>query len=119
MARAVSGGGPQMNKVTAKREATREKPQVRGVNPGGVDQLGQHMTKESAATPMYGGPSYPTKFGNELATNVGAGGPGKGREVFASGSQGQHGPVAQGDRSQAPDVPGTTPGRSLDERGRR
>jgi hypothetical protein len=34
------------------------------------------------------------KLGNEVAKNVGAGGPGTGRTVMATGSQGQHGPAA-------------------------
>jgi hypothetical protein len=123
--RSVSGGGINSNKVVQRREATREQPRTRGVNPGGADQHGAHMTKESAATPLYGGPSFaPVKFGNELATNVGAGGPGAGRTTLRAGSQAQHGPVAQGDRSQAPDVPATRPGQDQlrdfgPERGRR
>jgi hypothetical protein len=125
MARAVSGGGINSNKVVAKREATREQPRTRGVNPGGADGLGQHTTKESAATPLYGGPSFqPVPMGNTLTNNVGAGGPGAGRTVMRSGSQGLHGAVAQGSRDQAPDIPGTKPGRDQlrdfgPERGRR
>jgi hypothetical protein len=38
----------------------------------------------------------PTKFGNEIALNVGGGGPGKGRTVYASGSQGTTGAPAAG-----------------------
>jgi hypothetical protein len=39
----------------------------------------------------------PVKFGNELATNVGRGGPGTGRTLHGqSGSQGCHGQPAQG-----------------------
>jgi hypothetical protein len=34
------------------------------------------------------------KLGNEIAGNVGKGGPGAGRDVHKSGAQGQHGPVA-------------------------
>src|SRR5262245_25720570 len=36
----------------------------------------------------------PVKFGNEVALNVGRGGPGAGRQVHASGSQSCHGNVA-------------------------
>jgi len=36
----------------------------------------------------------PVKFGNEVALNVGKGGPGAGREVMPCGGQGQHGDVA-------------------------
>ena len=36
-----------------------------------------------------------TKLGNEVALNVGGGGPGAGRTLYGqSGVQGQHGPVA-------------------------
>jgi hypothetical protein len=36
----------------------------------------------------YKGPSVnPTRYGNEVALNVGKGGPGTGREVFKAGSQ--------------------------------
>jgi hypothetical protein len=46
----------------------------------------------------------PVKFGNELATNVGKGGPGAGRTLYGqSGQQGCHGQPAQG----APGLPST------------
>ena len=38
----------------------------------------------------------PVKFGNEVALNVKGGGPGKGREVMRTGSQGTHGSPAPG-----------------------
>jgi hypothetical protein len=38
----------------------------------------------------------PVKFGNEVALNVGKGGPGAGREVMPSGGQGCHGAVNPG-----------------------
>lgn len=81
------------------------------VAPGGVDQLGQamanHVTGDmggrsaklpNPATPMIAG-KMPgvgaTKLGNEVALNVGSGGPGAGRTLYGqSGVQGQHGPVA-------------------------
>jgi hypothetical protein len=73
----LSGGGITSNKVVSKREATREKPQVRAASPAGVDQQGQKVADA-------------VKFGNELATNVSGGGPGKGRTTMPSGSQGRH-----------------------------
>jgi hypothetical protein len=85
-----SGGGIQSSVVNTKREATRERPQVRAASPGAVSQLGSHMTSRSAAEPLYQGKSYPTKLGNTLTNNVGTGGPGKGRTVHRSGSQGTH-----------------------------
>src|SRR5215472_6471973 len=40
----------------------------------------------------YAGPSFkPVPLGNALVNNVGKGGPGTGREVLMSGTQGQHG----------------------------
>jgi hypothetical protein len=95
MAKARSGGGIESRVVKEKREASREKTQVRGVNPGGVDGLGQSTTKPSAATPLYGGRSFqPTPFGNEDATRgIGVGG---GRRVMRSGSQGTYGAVNPG-----------------------
>jgi hypothetical protein len=42
----------------------------------------------------------PVKFGNEVALNVGKGGPGAGREVMPCGGQGQHGDVAGTRRPQ-------------------
>jgi len=72
------------------------------VSPGGADQLGQAMgakrvggriTNENSASPLYqgnlAGPGS-QKLGNELAGNVGKGGPGAGRTVMARGTQSHH-----------------------------
>src|SRR6516162_10124281 len=84
----------------------------RGTNPGGVGQLGQaqgtHVTRGEESNyrgdPLHSGRSFqPTKFGNELATNVGRGGPGTGRDVHACGSQGVHGSTNPGDPRPVPD----------------
>jgi hypothetical protein len=88
--------------------------------PAGVAQLGQkqgsHITRDGESN--YRGerlhnPSknfQPVKFGNEVALNVGKGGPGAGRTLYGqSGLQGQHGPVAGSPRPQ---------GRGFDERSR-
>jgi len=91
----------------------------RGTHPGGVAQLGQHVgdhtTNRPGSSGYRGEPLHndrnfqPVKFGNELATNVGKGGPGAGRTLYGqSGQQGQHGPVAGSPRPQ---------GRGFDERG--
>jgi hypothetical protein len=78
-----------------------------GVNPGNVSQiggaLGTHVMSRSAevhgaAEPMRTAKPYSTNFGNEKALNVGKGGPGTGRTIHASGSQGRHGEAAQGER---------------------
>jgi len=44
----------------------------------------------------------PAPFGNAKALDVGRGGPGTGRTVYASGSQGTHRPEAQGGPQPAP-----------------
>jgi hypothetical protein len=72
-----------------------------GVNPNYVGQigtsLGDHVTDRGgqpatrAAEPMKTSSPYKSALGNELATNIGKGGPGKGRTVYASGSQAHHG----------------------------
>jgi hypothetical protein len=71
-----------------------------GVNPAAVAQfgsaIGNHAT-ESGSNLKYRGEEYRTKtpigvpLGNQIATNVGKGGCGTGREVMARGTQGQHG----------------------------
>jgi hypothetical protein len=77
---------------------------ARGLNPGGVAQfgsaIGNHITDggrvnyrgdevRNGLTPAGGA----VPLGNQIATNVGKGGPGAGREVFKCGSQGQSGPT--------------------------
>jgi hypothetical protein len=85
----------------------------RGANPGGVGQLGQkqgdHVTRGGSSDyrgdPLHSGRSFnPVKFGNEIATNVGKGGPGTGRNLYGqSGSQGCHGQPASGNPRPTPD----------------
>jgi hypothetical protein len=107
MAKAIrSGGGITSNKLSQKQEATREKPRMHGASPGGADQLGQKMGLKRGFEPIYSGAGFPTKLGNELATNVQGGGPGKGRVTYRAGSQGTHGPVVQSTRPQGRDILG-------------
>ena len=86
---------------------------VRAVSPSAAGQQGMAMGTlpghRYEAPGIYQGRGYPTKFGNEKAKEVGIGGPGAGREVMRSGTQGTHGPVV-GER------PG--PARGLDTKGR-
>ena len=99
--RSKSGGGIRAKVVGNKREATRERPRVRGANVTAVVQtglvVGTHATGRGdfplKREPLHRGPNFQSgvKFGNELATNVGAGGPGAGREILRSGSQCLHG----------------------------
>jgi hypothetical protein len=86
------------------------------VNPRAVSQIGQslgnHSTEKSGRTnpteKMYGANTQPVPFGNEVALNVGGGGPGKGRNLWGkSGTNCVTGPVAGTAWSQ---------GREIDER---
>jgi hypothetical protein len=79
----------------------------REVNPSGVAELGQkqgsHITNQGDSgyrgDMIYGGRGMnPVPYGNQKALDVKGGGPGTGRDVHASGSQGQHGPVAGSSR---------------------
>ena len=112
MSKARSGGGIQGNKNV--KVPVRTGSNAKGVNPGGADQLGQHVGRRQAATPLYGGPA-PTAakvpLGNEIATNVGKGGPGAGRTTYARGTQATHGPVNPGEGNRPE-------GRGFDVRGR-
>src|SRR5262245_36561179 len=91
-----SGGGLGMNKVTT--PGVRTGAAASGVTPGHAGQIGAALGNHSmqgpanrAAEPMYGAKPISVKLGNEVAGNVGKGGPGAGRTGQASGSQGQHG----------------------------
>jgi hypothetical protein len=78
-------------KTKSVRESTREKPATHKISEEGVAQLGASLSFKGPT--LYQGAGYPTKFGNELATNVGKGGPGAGRQVHRAGAQGLHGPA--------------------------
>ena len=79
----------------------------KSTRPAGVSQfgysVGDHRTDGRGSTGYRGEPLHndrsfqPVKFGNELATNVGKGGPGAGRTLYGqSGQQGCHGQPAPG-----------------------
>ena len=83
----------------------------RSTNPGGVGQLGNmqgsHVTRGEDSNyrgdPLHSGRSFnPVPFGNQVALNVGKGGPGTGRDVHASGSQGVHGGTNPGNPRPVP-----------------
>jgi hypothetical protein len=68
----------------------------KAVRPGWAGQIGTsvgtHITAKRTESSyrgvgMKGGAAIPSKLGNELALNVGAGGPGTGRQVYKSGAQ--------------------------------
>src|SRR5215472_9856753 len=85
------------------------------IRPTGTAQYGQaqgnHFTEQGRDGRMhsgYGGvkahtgkPGYPSELGNKVALNVGGGGPGTGRRVYATGSQCQTGAAAPGNAPQA------------------
>jgi hypothetical protein len=83
--------------------------------PAGAAQIGlmvgDHATHTGKSTGYTGeklhGPAsrnFPTRLGNEVALNVGKGGPGTGRDVHASGSQGQHGSPAGNAPARSRDI---------------
>jgi hypothetical protein len=103
----------------------------RSANPAGVSQLGNkqgsHVTRGEESKyrgdPLHSGRSFqPVPFGNQVALNVGAGGPGTGRDVHKTGSQGMQGTTNTGNpRPQGRDIlssfgpeskPRSNPGRS-------
>ena len=104
MARGSGGGGYHSRPHVEK--SVRTGTGSHSTRPGGVGQLGQkqgsHVTRHSDSD--YRGERLhnpakdfqPVKFGNEVALNVGQGGPGTGREVMSCGSQGTHGSTNPG-----------------------
>src|SRR5262249_16348412 len=111
MSKIKSGGGLTSNKLV--RPEVRTGSASRAMLPERVAQIG---AATSFPKPKLEGPGYDgAKFGNELALNVGAGGPGKGRQVQHCGSQGTHGNVNPGNvrprqgyeiTDFGPDIPG-------------
>ena len=100
MAKGKSGGGiTSRNNV---RPPSRPGMPARGINPGHVAQHGLALGNKAMNDPKRLNPVEPkstrnphsVKLGNEVAKNVGGGGPGAGRVVMGSGTQGQHGGVA-------------------------
>jgi hypothetical protein len=83
--------------------------------PAGAAQIGlmvgDHATHSGNSTGYKGEPlhgpaerNFPTRLGNEVALNVGRGGPGTGRDIHATGSQGQHGNVAGNAPARSRDI---------------
>jgi hypothetical protein len=110
MARSNAGGGHGSRNVTER--PVRTGAGAKAAHLGGVSQLGNkigdHLTDKSSTgyrgEPLYAGRGCnPTKYGNEIAKNVGAGGPGKGRTLYGqSGSQGTHGATNPGNPRPVP-----------------
>jgi hypothetical protein len=98
----ITGGGIQGNKNVSVGQ--RLGSPSKGSSPGAADQIGQStaFNKEKVdAGRGYDG----AKYGNELATNVGKGGPGTGRTLYGQcGTQGTHGEVVGKPRPESRDV---------------
>jgi hypothetical protein len=99
-----SGGGLGSKNVVAKPQ--RLGTPARGMHSGGVSQLGSavgnHITGDGGRTTNYRGDNFyngktpaggKVPLGNQIANNVGKGGPGTGRQVHHCGSQGSPGPT--------------------------
>jgi hypothetical protein len=90
-----AGGGIASKNVTER--PVRTGVGAKGVNTKYVSRVGQSIgnkaTEKRGVIPyvredMYGGGSFrPVPLGNTLVNNIGKGGPGTGRNVYASGSQ--------------------------------
>ena len=87
MAKARSGGGIRMNKNVSVGLKTGK--DAKGIAPSAAASFGIlgafRITSTGVGSPI----SKP--LGNELARNVGKGGPGTGRDIHPTGSQGHHG----------------------------
>ena len=101
-----SGGGYGMNKNVS--PPIRTGSGSHNARPAGVSQfgysVGDHATNSGRSSGYKGealhGPAsrnfQQTKLGNEVALNVGRGGPGTGRTVYHCGTQDMHGQAAAG-----------------------
>jgi hypothetical protein len=103
MAKARSGGGIKMNKnvnvgVRAGPPSTHKISRTAVMHLG--NKIGSHITEggdvKRPRYPLVEGTAPQVASGNALATNVGKGGPGKGRTIYKTGSQGTHGRVNPG-----------------------
>jgi hypothetical protein len=121
MAKSKAGGGINSRNVT--RQTPKAGQPAREMRPKGVSQIGQSMGNHvmrgdiksprsvepvrRAARPAAGGPGG-VSLGNELAAGVQRG-PGGGRTVHSSGSQGQHGAGAGSPKAPAREILGPAP----------
>ncbi len=109
-----AGGGPGSRQVH--RQEVREGKPRHGKNVRAVSQIGSSMGNHStegrsadkilrkAVERMEGGRGTPSELGNSVALNIGKGGPGKGRQVYFTGSQQTHGPVVGNSRPKGRDI---------------
>jgi hypothetical protein len=83
MTKAKSGGGITSNKV--RNVGVQTGKAAKGVSPQAASRIGMQVVTSTGVAKVPGPISKP--LGNELAKNVGKGGPGAGRTVHPSGSQ--------------------------------
>ena len=120
LSRGGPGGGPGSKALGVTTYFTGAQPSTK-VSPRGVSQFGSAMgnhvsgidgggkTVRGAVEPTRvgtmpaGGPGG-VKLGNEVALNVGGGGPGTGRTVQHCGTQATHGPVNPGKPTPAREI---------------
>jgi hypothetical protein len=122
MSKTRTGAGGGINSRVNVTKPVRTGQPATKISPRGVSQygssIGNHSTDsgrvltkgvETTHQGPMGGPGS-VKLGNEVALNVGGGGPGKGRVLYGQcGTQSQYGPVEGTVRP---------PGRSFDDRGK-
>jgi hypothetical protein len=84
-----SGGGTGMNKNVSPKVRIGP-PSTNKIDPCGVAQIGTKLGNREAVEKIHAGTMPQVQLGNAVATNVGTGGPGKGRTVAKTGSQGHH-----------------------------
>ena len=98
MAKSNAGGGINSNKLV--RPPVRYGESARAANVKAVSQIGSSLGNratqsnrnlKSADEPFRGERNPNSPLGNEVAKNVGEGGPGRGRTTYATGSQARHG----------------------------
>ena len=100
------------SKNVTRPSALATQPKTHRVSVAASDQLGRmlgnHSTEggrgQSAKQSLHQGIGLqPVKYGNEVALNVGGGGPGTGRTVMPRGQQGHHGSANPGNPASGGD----------------
>jgi hypothetical protein len=94
--KARSGGGITSNKLVHPKVRAGSR-RVNAISPSAVDMIGQ-QTSFKKPDLIKSTPKDFVPMGNDLATNIGNGGPGTGRTVYPCGYQDQHGSAAPGQR---------------------
>jgi hypothetical protein len=105
--KSVGGGGHSQHVRPPVRAGS---PQTRKVTADGASSVGRiigthttdHGETQRPNRPLYEPTKAAVRMGNDVALNVGRGGPGTGRTVHPCGSQGQHGAAPAGYSSPQP-----------------